>query len=99
MIPIPSALDEEGAYIIGALLGDKSSVSKNYNVKQKKWAYHVSLVIGNDYDFGQRWLECCSKIQERPVGFIYRTKGRNWWIACAYSKRVYQYVTQFIDGK
>jgi intein/homing endonuclease len=89
------ALDEHGAYVIGALLGDKSSICCYYNQKQRKWFYQVSLSAGLDYDFAEAWLRHLRFALGKDIGFIYKAK-KNSIVACTDAKRAYLYVTQFI---
>lgn len=95
---IPVELTPEGAYILGALLGDKALISKRKirNGKHWKTRYIVSLAIGRDNDFGEAFLSCIRILFRRNLGFL-NAKGKPHAKAIAYSKAVYLYVARFID--
>ncbi len=95
---IPDELTVEGAYIIGALLGDKALISKRRVHEGNSWKIHyeVSLAIGKDDDFGDEFLKCILVLFRRKIGYI-NAKGKLTAKAIAYSKAVYLYVTRYID--
>lgn len=96
-IKAPPNLNAEGAYIIGALLGDKANISKKYNPKMKKYKYVVSLCAGKDREFAEYWIHTIRRLTGRPLGYI--GISHMIFIAYAQSKQVYEYVTRYVNPK
>jgi len=94
-----SELSASGAYVLGALIGDKTSVSRWYDAKEKKWRYQVGICAGKDESFADAWLVNLRNVFNKNYGFKFFLKSWNSWVASTGSKKVFLYIIQFIREK